>query len=524
MATSPTTLYFSGDQVATFTGVDDDGTNSIYHIDETPFKSTDIIEIIEIIEIIIDNDSYDNADGEFDLSQIEYTSIRVFRDGEWYDLSITTGDQIQSTSGTEITEQGDSFFTSDATIGPSAAGTPFDNIPDAQYVFSTTTSFTAGTDATLERDVDGDFNLDGDTSDTDETGDGNFNVNFGTLNFDGADVTFVEVPAGDSTLKGGDYVNNENDTQYVILTDGGEIDSVHFANWGKAGPSNPGEGPGGDDQFHINLRAFDDDFNITMASMDEGDTFFFTNVDSFTFDSEPDSDVLVYTINYTGSDGQPHTVIIDLFSGVTDKYVGIDITLACFAKGTSIETDHGPKAVEDLKLGDFIMCGDGKHRPIQWVASRHIDGTELSKHPEFRPIRIRKGSLGQNRPSKDLVVSPQHRVLVGDWQVELMFGAEDVLIPAKYLINGNAIDTDFKAKDVSYYHFMFDSHQTVFSTGTETESFHPSDMALGSIDDAARDELFDLFPELKTNPAEFGPTCLPVLKSFEAEALLGAIG
>ncbi len=257
-----------------------------------------------------------------------------------------------------------------------------------------------------------------------------------------------------------------------------------------------------------------------MHSLDAGDTFYFTMVDSYTIESDPDDDELVYTIYYTGSDGQPHVVEIDLYSSNTDEFAGINITLACFGKGTMIETYHGPCAVEDLDVGDLVRCGDGQHRVIQWIASRHVSPEELQANPTLRPIRIRKSSLGHNIPSGDLVVSPQHRIMLNDWRAEMMFASDRVLIPAKFLTNDSTITADHLIDDVTYYHFMFDCHQTVVSNGIESESFHPGDMALTGVEAAARKELFTLFPTLESDPESFGSTCLPVLKSYEAAALL----
>jgi len=109
--------------------------------------------------------------------------------------------------------------------------------------------------------------------------------------------------------------------------------------------------------------------------------------------------------------------------------------------------------------------------------------------------------------------------MIRNWRGELLFGQEKLFVSAKHLVNDNTITRDHTSDEVTYYHFMFDSHQTVWSNGLETESFHPGESALSGIEDAARDELFNLFPELKSNPETFGPTCLPTLKGYEADAM-----
>lgn len=325
------------------------------------------------------------------------------------------------------------------------------------------------------------------------------------------------IPLGDGQTKISDYYSGSNsDTTYVTLTDNGNLSNVFLTKFGHSSATESGEGPGGDDEVYVDLSGFDDDFSIDVKSMDAGDTFYFTKAivtgpNAYTNVGD------VYTINYIGSDGFMHTLTIDLES--CNHTGSASIVITCFAKGTLIETYHGPCAVEDLELGDLVLCGDGHHRQIQWVSSRHIHKAEMQAHPEFRPIRIRKGGLGHNRPDRDLLVSPHHRVLVKNWRSEFLFGEKELLVAAKFLDNDRSIEVDTMIEEVTYYHFMFDSHQTVWSNGVETESFHPGDMAVQGISDGSREELYSLFPGLEQNPESFGPTCRPTLKGFEAKAL-----
>ena len=75
---------------------------------------------------------------------------------------------------------------------------------------------------------------------------------------------------------------------------------------------------------------------------------------------------------------------------------------------------------------------------------------------------------------------------------------------------------------VTYVHIMFDGHRLVRSEGAVTESFYPGETGLSTLDDAARDELFALFPELIHGADSFGPMAYPALSMREATALLRA--
>uniref|UniRef100_UPI0035B41544 Hint domain-containing protein n=1 Tax=Paracoccus sp. TaxID=267 RepID=UPI0035B41544 len=122
---------------------------------------------------------------------------------------------------------------------------------------------------------------------------------------------------------------------------------------------------------------------------------------------------------------------------------------------------------------------------------------DLEAAPHLRPIRILKGALGAGKPEADLVVSPQHRILVRSRIAQKMFGTDEVLVAAKQLCQVDGIDVANDLDGVTYVHFLFDSHQLVISNGAETESLHTGAEALKSVGPAARQEIFEIFPELR---------------------------
>jgi hypothetical protein len=73
--------------------------------------------------------------------------------------------------------------------------------------------------------------------------------------------------------------------------------------------------------------------------------------------------------------------------------------------------------------------------------------------------------------------------------------------------------------EFEYYHILFDSHQTVFSEGLPTESFHPGDFSMKTLSEESRTEVLELFPELTDDVASYGPATHTSLKAFEAKAL-----
>lgn len=188
-----------------------------------------------------------------------------------------------------------------------------------------------------------------------------------------------------------------------------------------------------------------------------------------------------------------------------------DDIVDCFTRGTMIDTPRGPVAIEPLTEGDLVITKDHGPQPIRWIGSSPISEIGLLHNEKIRPILIRKGALGNGHPSADLMVSPQHRILVRSNIARRMFGADEVLVAAKQLLQIDGIDVVTDAQGVEYFHMLFDRHEIVVSNGAETESLFTGPMALKALSAEAREEIFTLFPELLDR--DYAPTPARVLVS-----------
>jgi len=186
-------------------------------------------------------------------------------------------------------------------------------------------------------------------------------------------------------------------------------------------------------------------------------------------------------------------------------------SIPCFVAGSLIRTPYGEVMVEDLQPGDLVETRDDGAEPIRWVGARLVQADG-----DFAPIHIRKGTFG---PHRDLLVSPQHRVLVRDSLAELLFGEAEVLVAAKDLLNDRSV-TRRPGGEVTYVHLMFDRHQVIFSEGLETESFLPGPQTTNLLEQPIVDEICALFPELDpATGAGYGDAARRTLKSYEARLL-----
>jgi len=204
------------------------------------------------------------------------------------------------------------------------------------------------------------------------------------------------------------------------------------------------------------------------------------------------------------------------------RRVGKRGAIACFAAGTRILTLQGQRTVEHLVPGDQIMTRDHGIQTLRWVGCRHVDISEAEEFEQVRPIRIAKGALGENMPDRDLLVSPEHRVMVSGGVVAELCGDDEALVPAKCLIGREGVTVE-EVEAVIYYHLMFDDHELVLSEGTWTESFLPGVGAFNGMDASAVEELFALFPELEFVPSPYKParpSIDPVIARMLGEGVL----
>ncbi|TFL18182.1 Hint domain-containing protein [Jannaschia formosa] len=244
------------------------------------------------------------------------------------------------------------------------------------------------------------------------------------------------------------------------------------------------------------------------------------------------SGVTFTKIDYTSDDKESGVITFD--DHTTAEFHGIEKIVTkgddcddcddkkappCFTPGTLIATPRGEVPVEALEVGDRVITRDNGLQEIRWIGRRDLTAAEMLATEAFRPVMIRRGALGHGLPERDMIVSPQHRVLIVGDDALLYFEEREVLVAAKHLVGRPGIER-LAARDLSYIHIMFDAHQVILSDGAWTESFQPGDSSLAGLHDAQRAELLSLFPELQDEDGLDGYVAARrSLKRREAELL-----
>ena len=244
---------------------------------------------------------------------------------------------------------------------------------------------------------------------------------------------------------------------------------------------------------------------------------------------------LRYKYTFTGSDGSSGTVYFIATNGAanygpiivsdtpldpsvtytfgtfnTDGGVGYSSLIPCFARDTYIFTNNGEVKIQDLQTGDMVKTLDNGFLPISWIGSRVV----CAKH-KLAPVVIEAGVFGNTR---ELRVSPCHRMLITGPKAQVLFGENEVLVAAKHLVGWDGVYVK-SAEKIEYFHLMFESHQIIVAEGAKTESFFPGDACMNSMMVEAKEEIFTIFPELRKSLKGYGNLARRSLKAYEAQLL-----
>lgn len=145
------------------------------------------------------------------------------------------------------------------------------------------------------------------------------------------------------------------------------------------------------------------------------------------------------------------------------KTTSIVALFSCIA-GTLIRIPSGEILVEDLRPGDLICTADHGPQPLRSIRSAQVEALD-----DLAPVCIRAGALG---PHGTLFVAPQHRIMIRDSLATLLFGAPEVMVAARDLVDGRSV-TLMQGGLVDYVELGFDCPQVIFAHGLPTASIQP---------------------------------------------------
>ena len=131
----------------------------------------------------------------------------------------------------------------------------------------------------------------------------------------------------------------------------------------------------------------------------------------------------------------------------------------CFCSDTRLASEMGEVAVEQVRAGDRLRLARGGLARVMWVGHREVSCDRHPRPHDVWPVRVRAGAVAPGVPARDLLLSPDHAILVaGD------------LIPVRHLINGASIVQEPHAS-ARYHHIELERHDLLLAEGLAAESY-----------------------------------------------------
>lgn len=211
-------------------------------------------------------------------------------------------------------------------------------------------------------------------------------------------------------------------------------------------------------------------------------------------------------------------VLVGVAPGHLGKLEAHQMGLPCFTAGTLIDTPGGRRRVEALRAGDLVLTPAGP-APVLWAGGRQIGAEELAARPVLRPVLIRRGALGNDRP---LILSRQHAVLIaGPGGVPALARAGQLAKLGK-----GAFRVQAGRRRVWYHHLLLARHGLVRANGAWVETLWPGPAALAGLGAGAVAEIALALPWLGAAlaapglvPLFYGPRIATVLTGPVLRAL-----
>jgi len=125
--------------------------------------------------------------------------------------------------------------------------------------------------------------------------------------------------------------------------------------------------------------------------------------------------------------------------------------------GTLLMTADGELPVEYLSAGDRVIT-----RNAGMVALHSVNTVRVTEEA----VKIAAGSLGDTKPTHNVMLPAAQMVLVRDWRAKALRGAAQAVMPAGCLID-NEFVTSLGQREMTLVRLGFDAPHVVYADGLE---------------------------------------------------------
>jgi len=150
----------------------------------------------------------------------------------------------------------------------------------------------------------------------------------------------------------------------------------------------------------------------------------------------------------------------------TARYSNGYLMISCFLADSMIETPEGPRAVQDLSVGDQVVTYNRQTdassvAALVWTGRTHMTvRTDLADDVAGYPVRVLKDAFADGVPGRDMLITPEHCLFF-----------EGKFVPARMLVNGRSVFYDRSITSYDYFHVETEQHSVITADGMLTESY-----------------------------------------------------
>ena len=190
-----------------------------------------------------------------------------------------------------------------------------------------------------------------------------------------------------------------------------------------------------------------------------------------------------------------------------------------FTRGSLVETEQGPMAIEDLLPGDTVLTQDGTSQTILWKGSVTLIPGRVDSRGRTRPLtRIMADTFGMQKPMSGVITGPAARLLGTPAHMRHLNGGQPMLTPVHEFQDGMSVIETLPPTPVELFHICLERHSVIRVDGLEFETYHPGINAARMISQSLRSIYLNLFSHVESL-SDFGPLLYPRAGDGEIDAI-----
>ncbi len=190
-----------------------------------------------------------------------------------------------------------------------------------------------------------------------------------------------------------------------------------------------------------------------------------------------------------------------------------------FTRGSLVETDTGPIAIEDLMPGDSVLTHDGKSETVMWKGSVTLVPGREDSRGRTRPLtRIMADTFGMQKPLSGVIAGPAARLLATPAHLRHLNAGQPMLTPVAEFQDGMSVIETQPPTPVELFHICLKRHAVINVDGLQFETYHPGVTSVRMMSQTLRTVYMNLFAHIGSL-SDFGPLLMARAGDGEVDAI-----